>query len=111
MLWTLNVEMSAASSRVHTPAATCLQITAFNSPGSWVLFIVSLLSSRRRSVGEFQPARRSVFSGAVYFLLHVWNRRSCAFSLADTIGWDRNHLAALAAWATGEATGEPGHYF
>lgn len=45
------------------------------------------------------------------FLLHAWDRYEHAFDLSSAIGWDRKHLTALAAWVSGEATGEPLHYF
>lgn len=45
------------------------------------------------------------------FLLHAWNGYDNPFGMRDALGWDDGHLAALADWITGKASGEPLHYF
>lgn len=49
--------------------------------------------------------------GVMRFLLHAWNRYDNPFEMRDICGWDDKHLAALADWITGKATGQPVHYF
>lgn len=64
--------------------------------------LVDMLEQGPLSSGEANVSR---------FLLHAWDRYQHPFDLSDAIGWDRKHLAILSAWVSGEATGEPLHYF
>lgn len=56
--------------------------------------------------GPITPAER----GVIAFLLHIWNT-DYAFDLGQIQRWDRSHLRAFVAWATGTAAGEPCRYF
>ena len=82
---------------------------------------VSRLEARGSLSPDFTPAdlewmvRESGISNnersVLRFLLHTWNGYDNPFELRDILGWDNQHLRALADWITGKADGDPVQYF